>query len=65
MDPEETLRAWENHLNHQRVSEAVAHMGYYYHWRVKGGFQPANGDARAELLAARTADAVEELQMTE
>lgn len=59
MDPVATLKALADHIAAQHWSDAVQALSDYWLWRAKGGFEPNGGDARAELLANRLADALE------
>lgn len=59
MDPQATLKRLADAIAAQHWSDAVLAVNDYWLWRIKGGFQPSGGDARAELLASRLADALE------
>lgn len=56
MDPEATLRALREALNQCHYGEAVEALNDYYRWRVRGGFEPPDGDKRADDWANELAD---------
>ncbi len=62
MDPEAALEEAAYALDHGEVLTAVERLFGYYQWRVKGGYQPKNGDREAEDLAAAILDAIEDLK---
>ncbi len=59
MDPNATLKRLAAAIDSRDFADAVSALNDYYQWRVKGGFEPGTGDARADLLANRLADALE------
>lgn len=61
MDPQATLVVLEFCVNTGEWAAAVEALNRYYQWRVKGGFEPPGGDARADKLANRLADRLEDL----
>lgn len=65
MDPVAALRRVMQALLDKNAREACEGLFAYYHWRVKGGFEPRqnlpqNGDTLAETLAARVLDMMED-----
>ncbi len=58
MDPTTTLSRLSDCIATQDFSGAVDALQDYYSWRLSGGFEPAGGDARAAILAARLAEAL-------
>lgn len=61
MDPEAVLQSLEASIDECRWGDAVEELHSYYHWRLRGGFEPRNGDARAEALSMELADALDNL----
>jgi hypothetical protein len=59
MDPEATLQTLSHAVKARKYGEAVTALNNYYRWRILGGFQPMNGDTRADGLANELADALE------
>lgn len=51
MDPEQTLVDLRNHISVGNFGSAVAALNAYYQWRLKGGYEPTNGDYRASEMA--------------
>lgn len=58
MDPLACLERLQRSIADKDYSDAVAALNEYYQWRLKGGFQPLNGDAVANTLAYCLADAL-------
>lgn len=56
MDPQACLTRLCDSILNRDWSDAVAALNEYYQWRVKGGFQPAGGDAAADSYASILAD---------
>ena len=56
MDPKACLNQIGIDIDLYNYSEAVAGLNNYYRWRLKGGFEPLNGDNVADMLANRLAD---------
>lgn len=66
MDPQATLDSIYESIEDKDYASAVAGLGSYYRWRLKGGFEPrvqgeVPGDVRAENLTHLVADALEEI----
>jgi hypothetical protein len=71
MDPEKTLRLASEALKKGKRSSGMTamrafndvgdHLSDYWRWRQNGGFEPKNGDARAEEIAEQVSDAWEEI----
>jgi len=59
MDPEATLQLLASAIEARDIAGAVEALNNYYRWRVRGGFEPTNGDDRADTLANRLADVCE------
>jgi hypothetical protein len=59
MDPQATINEIENAIRNADIGRAVELVGVYYQWRLKGGFEPRNGDARVATLVARLAGIAE------
>ena len=53
MDPDETLKQAASELESGRLAVAAEFLGYYAEWRRRGGFAPAQGDAKASQLQKR------------
>ena len=57
MDPEATLTEAEYLMTLPRsrsnVSEIREMLSHYWHWRVRGGFEPRDGDGRAKAIAEK------------
>jgi len=63
MDPEATLteaeylmtlsRSRSNTSEKRRRARVREMLSHYWHWRVRGGFEPDNGDARAKAIAEK------------
>lgn len=56
MDPESTLQLLERSITDGQLCEAVQALNDYYRWRLRDGFEPRDGDARADRLANRLCD---------
>ncbi len=56
MDPEASLENTQRSINRCDSAAAFETLIAYYQWRLRGGFQPLNGDQRAEQLSAALAD---------
>ena len=54
MNPERTLNECSQAIAEHDYSTALARLIDYYRWRIRGGFEPVLGDARA----ARRADEI-------
>lgn len=71
MDPEATLQLVKTHFTkgkkasgyraQQHFHDAGESLNDYWTWRRRGGFEPKNGDRRAEDLAEQISDAWEKL----
>jgi len=59
MDPEACIQRIENAIRNAEIGEAIAAVGDYYQWRLKGGFEPHYGDARVAGLVTTLADIAE------
>ena len=61
MDPLETLGMCRDALepDGRDIGVALYTLLEYYQWRVKGGFEPAFGDARADKLGGQLLEQVE------
>jgi hypothetical protein len=57
MDPEETLTQAEYLAtlppSREHADEIREMLSHYWHWRVRGGFEPENGDRRAKTLRSK------------
>jgi hypothetical protein len=60
MDPETCLQEAEIALNEGKFSQADFHLIDYRRWRMRGGFEPENGDERARHLSATLVTKIEE-----
>lgn len=67
MDPVACLKLLESFIADGNYSGAVDQVRHYYSWRLRGGFEPTyimpttvGGDAAAESLAVRLADAIDD-----
>ncbi len=56
MDPQACINKIENDIRNAEIGEAIQSVGDYYQWRLKGGFEPRNGDARVAQLVTTLAD---------
>lgn len=56
MDPEAALREAKLALRRKDYEEAAEALSNYWDWRKSGGFEPKNGDRRAEALGAKLSD---------
>lgn len=63
-NPEEVLQRAERTLTHCEWSETVEALNDYWTWRIKGGFEPHNGDHRAECVAESLADCLSNIDIT-
>lgn len=61
MDPNEILIRLEWSIMTAAYGDAVEELHAYYHWRIKGGYEPDGGDTLAEHLAMELADALDNL----
>lgn len=53
MDPETCIQRVADAIGNHNPSDAIKAIGDYYQWRLKGGAEPPNGDARvAKLMIA-------------
>jgi len=62
MDPEATLKRLAGAIQARDYATAVEALNNYYHWRVKGGAEPPQGDSRADTLANCLADLLEDVK---
>lgn len=61
MDPEAVLKRAADEFRHCQWGEVATALFEYYQWRVKGGFEPKDGDTRAESLSNRVIDKLVEV----
>jgi hypothetical protein len=63
MDPETALNECHNCLTGpvRSVSTAAERLMAYYHWRIKGGYEPPGGDSDAAGLAVRIVEQIDAL----
>jgi len=51
MDPETCLAELQALIDKREWASAIEHLNNYYRWRLRGGFEPRDGDNRADTLA--------------
>lgn len=61
MDPDEALNAADGLIDNDQFAEASDSLVAYFHWRMKGGYQPTGGDIRFEELLARLGERASEV----
>jgi hypothetical protein len=61
MDPQATINQLRYAVHERQYSRAVELLTAYYEWRIKGGFEPLNGDQRVAVLSNQLQDALENL----
>lgn len=59
MDPKVTIDEAQRYLSLGEPTTALERALHYYHWRVRGGFEPYPGaDEVVSLMSARILDAL-------
>ena len=60
MDPEATIQQLTDALRSEDYAKAVTLVAAYYQWRLRGGFEPENGDSRIETIVNQLAETLED-----